>query len=369
MSLRTMPAFTADVSSCVEQIGIVSAQPGNSLRWARDKDRYSPIGPARDSGFQTGLGDAPRINALRRSRGFSRFSSAWRTCCSTVFERKPADAIEQVLFCRRCGSKAKPDEYSDRAAIARVVVSVIPFSQNRAAAASSTSSDVGPANSALDRVEWTFRAVTLRGADRLSFAAKGPRPVEGVLHATQREPRVLTNQSFCAHSIARLNGARILHARGRPRITTWFRRGDNRGRRGESDGLNTIERELKHRAFRECDESLVKSQIQFAEACHLLDSRRFREAERSRRFTSSALNAAGWVELRGIGDSPCRQTRRQTLQRSARLDRVRDILLGEKRGAYRRGSSSSNLPDAVFPASREQSAGMRQASGKAQPPR
>ncbi len=155
-------------------------------------------------------------------------------------------------------------------------------------------------------------------------------PVEGVLHATQRETRVLTNQFLRAHSIARLNGAQNLFMlANRPRITAWFRWSDNRGGRGESDGLNTIERELKHRAFRECNQSLVKSQIQFTEACHLLDSRRFRGAERSRRGYEFSLDTAGPVELRGIGDSPCCQTGGHALQRAARLDRVGNILPGE----------------------------------------
>jgi hypothetical protein len=93
--------------------------------------------------------------------------------------------------------------------------------------------------------------------------------------------------------------------------------------------LNTIERELKHRTFGESDERLVKSEIQFTEGCHLLGTRGFCQSERGRRFYELSLDAAGPVELRGISHSPRCQTGGQTLQRTARLDGVSNILTGE----------------------------------------
>ena len=164
----------------------------------------------------------------------------------------------------------------------------------------------------------------------MAFARHRGGPVERAFHAMQRESRVLSNESFRAHSIARLYGIenRIVLA-DRPREPARFGRNYHRRWRGESDGLDTIERKLQHRAFRNCDKSLVKSQIQFAEACHLPGSRRFRGPERSDRLGELRIDAACAGELRGIGDSPRRQTRSQTLQRAARLNRIRDVLLGE----------------------------------------
>ncbi len=118
-------------------------------------------------------------------------------------------------------------------------------------------------------------AAWLRSAEStFGFGAEWPGLSSAFFTPRSANRSVFTNEFLRAYSIALLNGAQNLFMLpNRRRKTAWFRRGDNRGGRGESDGLNTIDRELKHRAFCECDESLVKSQIQFTEACHLLGTR------------------------------------------------------------------------------------------------